>query len=313
MAVKSRWFGLALRVVVIAAVAVALWWFLRSLKLEDLSNAFAQAKLWPLVICAVLNFGILWGKAACWRIMLAPRYVVSTWRLMRYTIVAFAASAIAPARAGEVLRVWVLKRRDGVPASDSTAVAVAEKLLDGVSMLILVAPLPWLLPGLPDWVMVSLTACAVIAVVVFVGLFIAVGRVDGTSRSWLVRFVAGMHVLRSARRLAAALAVLLAVWGLDLASVMLVMYAVGIPLPVAGGLLVLFALNLAITLPSTPAQFGPLELGAVSALAVLHVPEGPAVVFALLYHAIQVLPLIAVGLVLELRLVLGKERLDEPA
>ena len=46
--------------------------------------------------------------------MLAPRHRVPVLRLFRYTIAAFAASALAPARAGEVLRVWVLRRRDGV-------------------------------------------------------------------------------------------------------------------------------------------------------------------------------------------------------
>jgi len=43
-------------------------------------------------------------KAAAWRIMLAPQYPVPVARLFRYTISAFAASVIAPARAGEILR-----------------------------------------------------------------------------------------------------------------------------------------------------------------------------------------------------------------
>ena len=39
--------------------------------------------------------------------------------LFRYTIAAFAASVIAPARAGELIRVWVLKKRHGVPIADT--------------------------------------------------------------------------------------------------------------------------------------------------------------------------------------------------
>src|SRR6185369_1214495 len=148
----KKWLPMVLRVVVIAAVAAGLWFFIRNLDVAKLGEALRGARLWMLVPAAALNFGCLWGKALCWHLMLAPRHVVSTSRLFRYTIATFAASAIAPARAGEVLRVWTLKRRDGVPVADTVAVALAEKLLDGTSMLILVAPLPWLVPGMPPWV-----------------------------------------------------------------------------------------------------------------------------------------------------------------
>jgi uncharacterized protein (TIRG00374 family) len=309
---------LVVRVVAIAAVVGLIAWFVRALDLAELGHQFSEATWWPLAVAAVLNFGMLLGKAVCWRIALAPAHVVPTARLMRYTIAAFAASAIAPARAGEALRVWVLKRRDGVPASASTATAVAEKLLDGVAMLILVAPLPWLLPGLPAWVGDSIAACAFVAVGLFVVLYVLVGRVSATAeeatvpaakgvRAWLRRFVAGMHVLRSPRRTLACLAALVVVWLLDLASVLLVLHAVGIAASVGAGLLVLFAINLAVMLPSTPAQVGALELGAIGALQILGVAKEPAAAFAVLYHGLQVLPLIAVGLALELPLVLGRE------
>ena len=315
MAALSRWpkmkrVELVVRLVVVVAIAIALWFFVRGLDVGKLANSFRDAKLWPLALAALINFACLWGKAVCWRIMLAPRFTVSVWRLFRYTIAAFAASAIAPARAGEVLRVWALKRRDGVPSADTVAVAFAEKLLDGTSMLILVAPLPWLLPDLPPWVGQSMLLCAGVAVGVFVGLFIAVGRV-GTEGvvggSWLRRFIAGMHVLRSPGRLLGSLGVLVSVWAADLLMVMLVLHAVGIALPLEAGLLILFTLNLTIMLPSTPAQVGALEVGALAALNLLKVPHEPALAFALLYHALQVVPLIAVGLALELRLVLGRE------
>jgi hypothetical protein len=210
--------------------------------------------------------------------------------------------------------VWTLKRRDGVPPEDTAAVAVAEKLLDGISMLIIVAPVPWLLPGLPGWVIGSLVACAAIAVAAFVALFIAVGRVgavsptgEGKARALFRRFITGMHVLRSPKRLLGALGVLVLVWAADFGEVVAVLHAVDIHLPIAAGLLILFTLNLAIVLPSTPAQVGALEVGALAALDLLHVGHEPALAFALLYHALQVIPLIAAGLIFELRLVLGRE------
>jgi len=303
-----------IRIVAVAAVAAALWWFVRAMDFHKFGEELARAKRWPLVVAASLSFVCLLGKAVCWRIMLAPRHKIPVIRLFRYTIAAFAASAIAPARAGEVLRVWTLKRRDGVPAADTAAVAVAEKLLDGISMLMIIAPVPWLLPGLPSWVAGGIALSAVIAIALFVGLVIAVGRIDPVGpahesklRAVVRQFLAGMHVLRSPKRVLGALGVLLLVWAADLGEVTAVLYAVGIDLPIAAGLLILFALNLAIMVPSTPAQVGALEAGAVGALDLLHISHEPALAFALLYHLLQVIPLIAAGFLFELRLVLGRD------
>jgi uncharacterized protein (TIRG00374 family) len=314
----NRRLSITLRILTIVAIAACLWWFIHAMDFATLGRALRTAKAWPLVLAAVLNFVCLWGKAVCWRLMFAPRHKVSVLRLFRYTIATFAASAIAPARAGEVLRIWTLKRRDGVPPADTAAVAVAEKLLDGISMLLIVAPVPWLLPGLPMWVVGSIAGCAAIAIAAFIGLSIAVSRVgavspidEGKVRSVFRRFITGMHVLRSPKRLIAALCVLVLVWTADLGEVVAVLHAVDIHLPIAAGLLILFTLNLAIVLPSTPAQVGALEVGALAALKLLHVDQEPALAFALLYHAAQVIPLIAAGLIFELRLVLGRE--DEPA
>ncbi|MEP6865287.1 MAG: lysylphosphatidylglycerol synthase transmembrane domain-containing protein [Deltaproteobacteria bacterium] len=298
-----------IRVVAILAVVACLWFFVRKVNWADLGADLAHAKLWPLAVAAVVNYVLLLGKAVCWRIMLAPRYDVSTLRLTRYTIVAFAASVLAPARAGELLRVWLLKKRDGVPTADIAAVAIAEKLLDGVTILMFVAPLPWLLPDLPAWVTDSILICSGLALAAFIGLFIAVGRVKDPT-SWFGRFIAGMHVLRSGRRLILSILTLSVVWIADWAMIWLVAYAVGIAMPIPAGLLVLFTLNLAITAPSTPASVGALEVGVLAGTHLLGIPDTDALAFALLYHALQIIPLVVVGLVLEWRLVLGKDGRD---
>ncbi len=298
---------LVVRVVTIAVIVACLWLLIRKIDWPKLGATIATASIWPLVVAAILNFVLLVGKGVCWRIMLAPRYDVPTLRLVRYTIVAFAASVLAPARAGELLRVWMLKHRDGVPTADVAAVAITEKLLDGVTMLILVAPLPWLLPDLASWVTNSIMILAALALVAFIGLYIAVGRIKDPT-SWFARFIAGMEILRSPRRLLAALAALLVVWVADLLMIWLVTHAVGIEVSLGASLLILFTLNLAITAPSTPAGVGALEVGVLAATRLLHIPDEPALAFALLYHAIQIVPLIVVGLALEWRLVLGKDK-----
>src|SRR5262245_11229844 len=215
-----RW-RLLLRVAVIAVVAVGLWWALRGLQVDELGSALETAIWWPVALAAVINFGLLACKALAWHVMLGPEHVVPIRRLFRYTITAFAASVIVPARGGEVLRIVALKRFDGVPATRSTAVALAEKLIDGLSMLIIMAPLPWLLPDLPASVSWWIGGLSALAVAALVALRIAVGRV--TSTGWLGRLIGGMAVLRRPRRFVGTLALLTLLWLLDVVMVKLVL------------------------------------------------------------------------------------------
>jgi uncharacterized membrane protein YbhN (UPF0104 family) len=299
--------GLLLRLVVIAVLAVGIWYLLKGLEIHRLGRALLAAHAWPIVLAAVLAFVQLWCKAACWRVLLEPRYGVGMGKIFRYTITAFAASAIAPMRAGEVLRVWVLKSRHGVPTSTSAAIAVAEKLLDGLSMAVCVAPLPWLLPGLPGWVGRTILIVAIVGVGLLAVLALAAARFGGQDGRF-ARFLAAMQVLHRPLPALGAFGVLLLGWIVDLAEVWLILYAVGIHLPFAAGMLILLTLNLAIMIPSTPGQVGALEFGAIIALRLMKVPDEPALAFALIYHAMQIVPLVLAGLVLDGPMVLGRTK-----
>jgi glycosyltransferase 2 family protein len=294
--------ALAIRIGGIALVAVLLWLFAHKIEWPVLWKAVRHAELWPLGLAVLLYFASLYGKAIAWRVLLAPQHVVPVRRLFRYTIGAYAASVLAPARAGEVVRVLALRQRDGVPAADSTGVAVTDKLLHAVTLLLLAAPLPWLLPRLPRWVGDSLLLCAIVAAAVLALSYFAIGRVDGDRpRSWFGRFLIGMHAVRDPRRLLAAIGVLVLVWLTDLLTLMACLYAVGIDLSLAGGLFILFTLNLAIAVPTTPANIGTMQVGALVATRLLGIPNEPALAFALLYHGVQIVPLLVVALGFEVR------------
>jgi uncharacterized membrane protein YbhN (UPF0104 family) len=290
------------RYLAVAIVVAGLYLFVRGLDSQLLLATLGDADPALLVVAAGLAFAFLFFKAVCWRVMLAPRYPVPVLRLFRYTVLATASSLLVPARAGEALRIWLLRKRDAVPATTATGVALAEKLVDGIAMIITVAPALILVPGLPPWVartLVLLVAAALTCVVLVV-VVRRRARPDGL----LGQLAASMTVFSSARRFARALVVCLLVWLADLACVMAVFAAVDIDAPIAVGLLVLLGVNVAILLPVTPGNLGALEIGAIAALDLVGVPRAPAVAFAILYHAVQVIPLVAAGL-LDLRLALS--------
>jgi len=287
--------ALIVRVGVVVGVFAGLVVTLRGMDWPAVGEALRSAHGWPIALAAVINFGIIIGKAAAWRLLLAPEHRLSLARLTRYTLISCAASIVLPLRAGELVRVWLLRERDGVPTARIAAVAIAEKLLDMLSMALIVLPVPWLVRDLPASVEWWIAGVAAVAIGGLLALRLASRRI--ASRHWLGQVIAAMELLGSARRLSGALAVLIATWLVDLAMIGLVLHAVGLDLPFGAALVVLFAVNLAIALPSTPAQLGALELGALAGLHLLHAPAAPALAFAVLYHALQVIPVLGVALI----------------
>ena len=58
------------------------------------------------------------------------------------TVIGFAASAVLPARAGEVLRPWLLARKEGLSATAAFATIILERVLDTVMVLLLFGAVP---------------------------------------------------------------------------------------------------------------------------------------------------------------------------
>ena len=69
--------------------------------------------------------------------------------VFRTTVIGFAASAVLPARAGEVIRPYLLARREGLSATAAFATIIVERILDLVAVLLLMAAfLIWFDPGI---------------------------------------------------------------------------------------------------------------------------------------------------------------------
>src|SRR5262249_3563442 len=152
-------------------------------------------------------------KAIAWRLLLDPAFPVPIARLFGYTVTSCAASVLLPMRAGELVRLWLLRDRDGVPITHSTAVALAEKLLDVVAMLILVAPLPWWIDDLPASLGRWIAALAVGALAALVALRIGAARLPRAS--WLGQLIDAMSVVHRPRTFVATVGVLLIGWLID--------------------------------------------------------------------------------------------------
>jgi uncharacterized protein (TIRG00374 family) len=119
----------------VAVSALFLWLALRGLGLEEIGAALADANLWWLLPGIGVYFVGVWARAWRWHYLLGPVKAIPTRTMFPIVAIGYMGNNIYPARAGEVLRAVVLKRREGVPVSASLATIIIERIFDGVVML----------------------------------------------------------------------------------------------------------------------------------------------------------------------------------
>lgn len=281
---KSFW-AIALRIATTLAVAALVVVAVRTLDMAALERSLVSASFVPLVLAAGLSFGMLVAKSAYWRTILAPMKPVPLRTMLWYTVAANGTSLFLPMRGGEALRVWWLKRTFGIPLTAIGAAVAFEKVFDAAALVLVVAPLPWLLPD-QAWLGRLRWALPVVLLVV-VALVLLARRARAT-----VKWLADLKLFDDLRPVIHAFGFVLVSWVADVTLILLVMRSVGIPLHFEAALLVLLAVNLAIAIPAAPGNLGSLELGAAFALTTVHVSEAPAAAFAILYHGVQIATLL---------------------
>jgi uncharacterized protein (TIRG00374 family) len=115
--------------------AVFLYFVLRKLEWGDFWLVLKTANYWWIVPGVAVYFVAVWARAWRWHYLLKPIKAIQTRVMFPITCIGYMGNNIYPARAGEVLRAVILKRKEGVPISASLATIIVERIFDGVVML----------------------------------------------------------------------------------------------------------------------------------------------------------------------------------
>jgi uncharacterized protein (TIRG00374 family) len=303
---RGRRLGPLLRAAVLLAVLVIALVALRRMRWEDLGRAIAASDLRWLAAAAALNLGVVAIAAARWLALLKPLSPLSRWRdAFAATAAGFAVSSVVPARGGEVVRMEFMHRRSGLSKARIAGTIGLDQLMNSAGFIAGLALLPWL-GGIPGWmrpggiVALALFAAAVTALVVIGPLSRGAQGANAESvksgwRAILGRLREGLAAARSPRAITASLLLSLAAWALEVIVMRLALRAVGISLPLPASVVVLMAVNIFIAIPAAPANVGTFEVGAMLGLLGFGVGREKALAFALLYHALQSVPVGILG------------------
>jgi uncharacterized membrane protein YbhN (UPF0104 family) len=277
-------------VAIVLALVAASAWMVHQLHWSAIATALGRATVAPLLLAVAFVLVGLWTQVARVQLLLRS-YDIPFLRLARYQLASFAATNLLPARAGEALRVYLLRTNEGVPAPTTIGVFASERIAEAITLVLLALPLPWLLPALPIAMRHALVIGGVLAVVALPFLLLLRGwRPEGPA--WLRAFVDGARLAVNPR----VLGLSAFNWLLEAASITAVLRAFALHPPLFAPIVVLLTLNLALLVPSTPGRIGVFELGSTAGLRLVGVPTETALVVALLCHLVQFVPVTILGL-----------------
>ena len=318
---------------------VFLWVALRSLNLNDVWSALSTANYWWLIPGVAIYFVAVWARAWRWHYLLKPLKSISTRTMFPIVTIGYMGNNIYPARAGEVLRAYVLRREQGVPVSASLATIVIERIFDGVVMLMFVffnlGALARLtgnsgLAGDIQTVALYGTAAFAGALIVFLAAALFPHQSLGLYHRWLAprlpgkvrdkvtgileSFWTGLESLRSPRNILMVFVTSIVIWLLETGKYWFVMQAFNFTGYTGGffGLMLMNGIvNLATTIPSAPGYVGTFDTPGIAVLSAYGVNPAVAAGYTLTLHAALWLPITLLGAYYMARMGLKWDRVKE--
>jgi glycosyltransferase 2 family protein len=307
---RARWASVAL-----AAVFTLGFGYLavRDVELSELADSLAESNYWYLLPAfALLAFGFF-IRILRWRYMFSPHTRPGLWPTTETLILGQFLNSVLPFRAGDAARIVALRSFGGPSRVETAGTVILERVFDVLALLLLLfVTVPWL----PEVTWIRAAGSLAIILTLAVAAAIVVLRVYGERAMRVIlapfarlpflssvrveaavrNLTQGVIVLRSTRLGLLAFALTVVSWIVLGMSFWLLTLGFGFGLSPMAGLLIVIATGLSHLLPSAPAGVGVFEAAVIVALAAYDVPRAPALSYALVAHALNVLPFVLAGL-----------------
>ncbi len=307
-------------------VAVSLFFLYLTFQKEDfgaIGASLTKVQYWALLPALIVYFGGIWLRALRWRVLLSPiRTGVRPYSLYKVLVIGYMGNDILPARLGDVIRVYVLSRRENVTKSATLATILVERIFDGLTMigfLAVSALFVTLNSELENGLRVT-SILFVVGLLVFVFLAASPERITTLVQLLLGRsplgavvpeslheralhitssFVAGLAVLRSWRGVLSVLGLSGGAWLCEAAMYYMIgAWGFGLHLPVSAYTMTTAAANLGTLVPSSPGYIGVFDgIAKVVLVGIFGLtPTSLALSYVVLLHAALYFPVTFWGL-----------------
>jgi hypothetical protein len=304
---KKSWLGIGVSILSLVIVV-------HGIDYDQVLEAFKAVSLPHLLLAMVWLLATFSVMALRWRYLLLPVKAVRVGPLLAMIIIGYFFNSILPARAGEVVRAYLLGRKENCSAVAVLATVVLEKVLDGLSLLLFLAFSLLLIPA-PPW----MRSIGYLAGLIFLGCLIVLlgltywsepamgflgailsplGPISDKVFALIRSFTQGLESLRQPKAALMAMLLSLLVWTGAALMFGYGLLSFDIRLSVGAVIFITAVVNLGLVVPASPGYLGTYQLLVVAALAVFAVDRNLGLAFALLFHASQFLLNIFLGLAL---------------
>ncbi len=292
-----------------------IWLAVQGLHLSEVWHYLRTATYWWLIPGIAVYFVALWARTWRWHYLLRPVKTISIPRLFPIICIGYFGNNVFPARLGELLRAYVLRRNEGVPVSTSLAPIIIERVFDGLVMLLFVfLALPFV--GAENVPIIYRGVVVVASLLFFGALIVFLWAATNSHRADRIyhfladrflparlrlpidgfydRFMAGLAFLRSGRDVLMVFLTSVVIWLLETVKYWFVMHAFAFSVSFIGLMLMNGVVNLTTTLPSAPGYIGTFEVGA-RVLEAMGVPYSLAFGYTVVLHVALWFPITALG------------------
>ena len=297
----------------VAISAIFVYWTASGLEWRAFWAAVGQVQYWWLAPSVLIYFGAVWARTWRWHYMLRHMAAVPLRRLFPVVVIGYMGNNIYPARAGDIIRSFVLKRNEQVSVSASLATVALERLFDGLVMCLFVfVTLPFVpLPPIYRMLVIGLSTLFFLALLVFLALAAKPERTNQLAARlivWIVperirprvsdlatKFLHGLESLRSPREVLMIFLTSLAIWLTETITYWFVMQAFPFRMSFPVLMLMTAVVNLFTTIPSAPGYVGTFDKAGIEVLKGFGVAATMAAAYTIVLHVALWLPVTLLG------------------
>jgi len=260
-------------------------------------------------------------RAERWRYLLIPIKRIGIPSLFSATVIGFATNNILPARMGEIVRAYVIGRKENISKSSALATIVVERFFDGLIVIFFIILLILFPPFREGLIMERLKGAAFVLSIIFTGgiaslIFLKYNtpmalrwakallkpfpkRLSDKAIEILNSFAEGLGIISKGWYIFLIFLYSLVIW----LTAVLIIYAL-LPafsikgLPVMAAIFIQVAVAFGVAVPSAPGYVGTFHFACATGLGLLGVESHVAKGFAIILWTISIIPVTLFGIFL---------------
>lgn len=298
---------------------------------QQITDALKSAKFTFIIAGLLMTFFALLIRSLRWKYLLQPLGSVSLYHLYSVTSIGAMTDMIMPARPGDLVRAYLIGKRAKVNKVSSLATIVIERLLDIMSILLI---LMFVLVFTTfqgnsidffNYVKYGAFIFVFIAILIFLLLYVMKYHLDKLSiliktcfgflpgmQKWMIQidshlksFKKGLSILRKGRYTYIIVCLSIFLWISYAFTNLIVLHSFNLQLPIIAAFYFLIFQIIGVSIPSSPGFIGTYHASVIAGFTIFMVSRELALSVAIIMHGIFFFPFIFLGLFF-----LGKEGLS---